>query len=102
MNSNYSKFLHPKISDEIKESVQNQLIEDISIYDNGGIYERVENEFKKKFNVENAVAVNSGTTALFSMFYGAGITHGDEVIVPSYTFCNLCAPSSTGSRIEIC
>ncbi|WP_342601538.1 aminotransferase class V-fold PLP-dependent enzyme [Proteus terrae] len=92
MNSNYSKFLHPQISDEIKESVQNQLIEDISIYDNGGIYERVENEFKKKFNVENAVAVNSGTTALFSMFYGAGITHGDEVIVPSYTFFATCAP----------
>lgn len=92
MNSNYSKFLHPQISDEIKESVQNQLIEDISIYDNGGIYERVENEFKRKFNVENAVAVNSGTTALFSMFYGAGITHGDEVIVPSYTFLQLVRP----------
>lgn len=92
MNSQYSKFSHPKISNEIKDSVQNQLIEDISIYDNGGIYERLEGEFKKKFNVENAIAVNSGTTALFSMFYGAGIAHGDEVIVPSYTFFATCTP----------
>ncbi|OOE96274.1 hypothetical protein BZG78_14235 [Salinivibrio sp. MA351] len=76
----------------MKDSVQSQLLEDISIYDNGGIYERLEGEFKKKFNVENAIAVNSGTTALFSMFYGAGIAHGDEVIVPSYTFFATCAP----------
>lgn len=96
MHSQYSTFSHPKISNEIKDSVQNQLLEDISIYDNGGIYERLEGEFKKKFNVENAIAVNSGTTALFSMFYGAGIAHGDEVIVPSYTFfVNLCTSSST-------
>ncbi|MDC9582844.1 aminotransferase class V-fold PLP-dependent enzyme [Xenorhabdus sp. PR6a] len=92
MNSNYSKFSHPKISDEIKSSVQSQLLEDISIYDNGGIYERLEGEFKKKFSVENAIAVNSGTTALFSMFYGAGISKGDEVIVPGYTFFATCAP----------
>lgn len=92
MNDKYLKFSHPKISKEIKNSVQNQLLEDISIYDNGGIYERLEGEFKKIFNVKNAIAVNSGTTALFSMFYGAGITMGDEVIVPSYTFFATCAP----------
>jgi len=92
MNSKYSIFSHPKISDEIKNSVHNQLVDNISIYDNGGIYERLEGEFKKKFHVENAIAVNSGTTALFSMYYGAGIVHGDEVIVPSYTFFATCSP----------
>ncbi|MXP68016.1 DegT/DnrJ/EryC1/StrS aminotransferase family protein [Pantoea sp. Aalb] len=92
MNLKQLKFSHPKITDEIKNSVQNQLLENISIYDNGGIYEKLENEFKKKFQVKNAIAVNSGTTALFSMFYGAGITKGDEIIVPSYTFFATCSP----------
>lgn len=92
MCSKFSRFSHPKITENIKKSVQNQLLEAISIYDNGGIYERLEGEFKKKFNVKNAIAVNSGTTALFSMFYGAGITQGDEVIVPSYTFFATCSP----------
>lgn len=92
MKSTYSKFTHPIITKEISESVNRQLLEDISIYDNGGIYERLESAFKKAFGVENAIAVNSGTTALFSMFYGAGIGRGDEVIVPSYTFFATCAP----------
>ncbi|CAJ0993614.1 DegT/DnrJ/EryC1/StrS aminotransferase family protein [Pantoea sp. Nvir] len=92
MNVKYSKFIHPKITNEICSSVQTQLMEEISIYDDSGIYERLERKFKEKFNVQNAIAVNSGTTALFSMFYGAGITHGDEVIVPSYTFFATCAP----------
>ncbi|MXP56789.1 DegT/DnrJ/EryC1/StrS aminotransferase family protein [Pantoea sp. Mhis] len=92
MKSRYSKFCHPKINENIKNSVLNQLLENISIYDNGGIYERLEYEFKKKFYLKNAIAVNSGTTALFSMFYGSGITQGDEVIVPSYTFFATCAP----------
>lgn len=88
----YNKFTHPKIDDEIIASVLHQLHEDISIYDNGGIYSRLEGRFKQIFNVENAIAVNSGTTALFSMFYGAGIGLGDEVIVPSYTFFATCSP----------
>lgn len=92
MKSKYCKFSHPIITDEIKDSVNRQLFEDISIYDNGGIYERLESTFKEIFDVENAIAVNSGTTALFSMFYGAGIGRGDEVIVPSYTFFATCSP----------
>ncbi|RAW90255.1 aminotransferase class V-fold PLP-dependent enzyme [Photorhabdus laumondii] len=62
------------------------------MYDNGGIYQKLEDKFKSIFNVENALAVNSGTTALFSMYYGADIGIGDEVIVPSYTFFATCSP----------
>lgn len=33
-----------------------------------------------------AVAVNSGTAALQAALYAAGIKHGDEVLLPSFTF----------------
>lgn len=46
---------------------------------------RFEQEFKKMFLVPNAVAVNSGTSGLELAYHLAGITKGDEVIVPVLT-----------------
>jgi len=47
-------------------------------------------EFEKTFasfvNTKEAVAVNSGTAALHTALYAAGIGAGDEVIVPTMTF----------------
>jgi perosamine synthetase len=47
-------------------------------------------EFEKGFsdylNVNHAVAVNNGTIALDVALKASGIEHGDEVIVPSFTF----------------
>lgn len=37
---------------------------------------------------KNVVAVSSGTAALHLAYLAAGIKPGDEVIVPSYTFCS--------------
>lgn len=45
-----------------------------------------EEELAKIINVEYALCVSSGTTALISALVGLGIGPGDEVIVPSYTF----------------
>ena len=44
-----------------------------------------EYEFGKKFNLENVVAVNSGTSALELAYEIAGIGEGDEVITPVLT-----------------
>lgn len=44
-----------------------------------------EQEFAKKFNVKNVVALNSGTTALELAYELAGIGKGDEVITPVLT-----------------
>jgi dTDP-4-amino-4,6-dideoxygalactose transaminase len=44
-----------------------------------------EQEFEKKFSVRNAVAVNSGTTALELAYELAGIKEGDQVITPVLT-----------------
>ena len=55
---------------------------------NFGVANRVlalEEAFKKKFSVGYAVAVNSATSGLHCALYAAGISPGDEVIVPPYT-----------------
>ena len=97
----YTRFKHPQIDETLVSSVTAQLQEAISIYDNGGAYARVEGMFKRIFGVEHALAVNSGTTALLSMFYGAGLGPGDEVIVPSYTFFATCSPLiQLGARLR--
>jgi perosamine synthetase len=47
-------------------------------------------EFEKKFSsfagVKHAVAVNTGTAALHSAVIACGVKHGDEVVLPSFTF----------------
>lgn len=47
-------------------------------------------QFEKKFaefaGVKHAIAVNTGTAALHEAVVAAGVKHGDEVILPSFTF----------------
>ncbi|MGG3523919.1 aminotransferase class V-fold PLP-dependent enzyme [Bacillus pseudomycoides] len=47
---------------------------------------RLEANFKNYLNVPYCLALNSGTSALYTAFLAIGISEGDEVIVPSYTF----------------
>lgn len=49
------------------------------------VYE-FENKIKKFLEVENVIAVNTGTSALHIALDAFGIKAGDEVIVPSLTF----------------
>lgn len=42
--------------------------------------------FAKKTNVSHVLAVNSGTSALICALIGVGVSQGDEVIVPAYTY----------------
>lgn len=52
----------------------------------GTFNKRLEEEFAKKFSVNYAVGVNSGTSALHCALFAAGVQAGDEVIVPPLTF----------------
>jgi dTDP-4-amino-4,6-dideoxygalactose transaminase len=45
-----------------------------------------EESFAQYAKTKHAVAMNSGTAALHSSLTAAGIGHGDEVILPSFTF----------------
>lgn len=46
-----------------------------------------EDQLKKFIGAKNVIAVNSGTSALHLALEASGISSGDEVIVPSLTFC---------------
>jgi dTDP-4-amino-4,6-dideoxygalactose transaminase len=45
-----------------------------------------EKEYAKFVKAKHAIAVNSGTAALHTALLAVGIKHGDEVILPSFTF----------------
>jgi len=47
---------------------------------------RFEELFAKKCGVPHALAVNSGTSALICGLVGLGVSQGDEVLVPAYTY----------------
>ncbi len=48
--------------------------------------QRFEKSFSKYNKCKYSIAVNSGTSALFASLLSLDIKHGDEVIVPSFTF----------------
>lgn len=47
-----------------------------------------EQEFAKFINTKNGIAVANGTAALHLAYKAVGIGPGDEVLVPSFTFCS--------------
>jgi perosamine synthetase len=89
------------VTDEIKTAIIDQLFTDISLYDNGGIYAELENFFRDLSRQDYVLSVNSGTTALFSAYYGLAVAPGSEVIVPAYTFFATATPLVLlGARIK--
>jgi perosamine synthetase len=48
--------------------------------------EDVERAFADSFGCKYAVAMNSGTSALYASYLGSGLKHGDRVLCPVYTF----------------
>ena len=67
-NKEDAKFIHPKITKNIEEAVIKQLHESISIYDNGGIFNEFETNFKNYIGTEYATTFSSGTAALWAMY----------------------------------
>lgn len=54
----------------------------------GEFNKRLENEFAKRFEVNFAIGVNSGNSALHCALFSCGVGEGDEVIVPPLTFAS--------------
>jgi dTDP-4-amino-4,6-dideoxygalactose transaminase len=64
----------------------------------GGESEQFEAEWSKKIGVKYTVAVTSGTAALICGLVGMGVSPGDEIIVPAYTFmATALAPLAVGA-----
>ena len=54
--------------------------------DGGKKVQDFEQLFREYLHVKHAIAVNSGTAALYSSLVAIGIKPGDEVLLPSFTF----------------
>lgn len=67
-------------------------VRDVSTLREGGPIEQFERSFGRSVASPHALLMNSGTAALHSAYFAAGIGPGDEVIVPSYTFFASVAP----------
>ncbi len=60
-----------------------------------------EQTFAQMTGVEHCLAVNSGTSALIAGLVGLGVSSGDEVIVPAYTYIATAAAVLTVRAIPV-
>jgi len=79
----------PVIGEEEKAEVLKVLESGVlttSSLEGGEYVRRFESSLRSFLNVKHAVAVNSGTSALYAALLALEIKPGDEVLVPSFTF----------------
>jgi perosamine synthetase len=76
----------PRLTPELEACLLAQARDTVSIYDRSGIVQEFEDAFAGYVGVPRALATSSGTAALHSVYYGARIGPGDEVICCDYGF----------------
>ncbi len=79
----------PIIGEEEKLEVMNVLDSGLltsATYEGGKYVNKFQSTVESFLNIKHAVAVNSGTSALYAALLAIGIKSGDEVLVPSFTF----------------
>jgi len=83
----------PRIS-ELGEIVKTYIDSELplSIPDESGIIKEFEQNYASLHGVKYALAVSSGTMALYSAFFAIGLSEGDEVICTSYSYHATAAP----------
>jgi len=93
----YPKAQYEKYSEEINAAISRVLSSERYIL--GSEVSSFESEFASYIGIKNAIAVKSGTDALFLALTAFNIGSGDEVIVPSHTAsATLAAIKMTGAN----
>ena len=82
----------PKIDKDGEKDVLEQLRKGLSIYDRSGVIKDFEDRFALLHGKKHGLVTSSGTAAIHSAFYSLGISPGDEVICPTYTFFATAVP----------
>ena len=86
----------PAESQLVREVLESNYLND------GDVTERFEQEIAKRLGIHYAVAVTSGTVALYLSLMALGIGPGDEVIVPDITFIATAnAVTMTGAKVVL-
>lgn len=98
------KHTWPHITEDTKRAVLSQLeIEEISIYNRSGIFEKFEDAFVQFLGVKYGLVVSSGTAGLHTAMVACNFQPGDEVICPAYTFYASVTPIfQTGAIPVLC
>ncbi len=76
----------PRLTPDLEACLLAQARNSVSIYDRSGVVQEFEDAFAAYVGVPRALATSSGTAALHSLYYGARIGPGDEVICCDYGF----------------
>lgn len=82
----------PPITRATEEAVLQQLRTSISIYNKSGVIDTLEQNLCAYHESKRALLTCTGTAALHLAYISAGLTTGDEVLVPSYTFYATATP----------
>ncbi len=85
-------FTWPRINADTEKAVIDQLHESLSIPNNSGVFAEFEAEFARYHGRKYGLLFSSGTAALLAAFFSLRLTHGDNVIVPDYTFFATASP----------
>ncbi|HRI80044.1 MAG TPA: DegT/DnrJ/EryC1/StrS family aminotransferase [Cyclobacteriaceae bacterium] len=80
MISIHSTYIHPKASEIVAETLKSTFLSE------GKVVRMFEESLTRELGFRNCVTVNSGTTALHLALVLAGISEGDEIILPPQTF----------------
>lgn len=82
----------------VQEIIQSGHLSSSNLY--GGKYVKIfEKQIAQYLDVKYAVAINSGTSALYSSLLSLNIKSGDEVIIPSFSFtATASAVVATGAK----
>lgn len=100
MDYKWPPFL-PELGDIVKEYTDRDL--PLSIADESGIIKEFEQSYASLHGVKYALAISSGTMALYSAFFAIGLSEGDEVICTSYSYHATAAPLlHLGVKIVFC
>src|SRR3989344_3686860 len=92
VDEKYRHFTHPVLSDSLVAWMGNKSnLESVTTFDARFITE-LEAKIKEVLGLKYALVTNSGTSAIFEMFYTLDLKSGDEVIVPEYTFFATATP----------
>ena len=78
-------FIWPRVVDGQQEKLINTLVNDSWGIGSESIRE-LEDKFALFHEAKSCIAINTGTNALWVALKAAGVSSGDEVIIPAYTF----------------
>jgi perosamine synthetase len=91
------------IREEDIARVSRQLAAGTATVVSGGVLGRFENAFGAFAGAQYAVAMNSGTSALYAALFAVGVGPGDDVLMPDYAFHGAAAAVlALGARVVPC